>query len=66
MIAVTSALPREGKSTTALGLTRALATSGSRVILIDCDFRRSALNGMIGDPSAASPTCSRARPRSAR
>jgi exopolysaccharide transport family protein len=50
VIAVTSALPREGKSTTALGLTRALATSGSRVLLIDCDFRRSALNAMIGDP----------------
>jgi capsular exopolysaccharide synthesis family protein len=50
VIAVTSALPREGKSTTALGLTRALATSGSRVLLIDCDFRRSALNAMIGNP----------------
>jgi capsular exopolysaccharide synthesis family protein len=50
VIAVTSALPREGKSTTALGLARALATSGSRVLLIDCDFRRSALNAMIGDP----------------
>lgn len=50
VIALTSALPREGKSTTALGLTRALATSGSRVILIDCDFRRSALNAMIGNP----------------
>jgi succinoglycan biosynthesis transport protein ExoP len=50
VIAVTSALPREGKSTTALGLTRALATSGARVILIDCDFRRSALNNMIGNP----------------
>jgi polysaccharide biosynthesis transport protein len=50
MIAVTSALPREGKSTTALGLARAFATSGSRVLLVDCDFRRSALNAMIGDP----------------
>lgn len=50
VIAVTSALPREGKSTTALGLTRAFATSGSRVLLVDCDFRRSALNAMIGDP----------------
>jgi succinoglycan biosynthesis transport protein ExoP len=50
VIALTSALPREGKSTTALGLARALATSGSRTLLIDCDFRRSALNAMIGDP----------------
>ena len=50
VIAVTSALPREGKSTTALGLARAFATSGSRVLLVDCDFRRSALNAMIGDP----------------
>src|SRR5262249_8739836 len=28
----------------------AFATSGSRVLLVDCDFRRSALNAMIGDP----------------
>jgi capsular exopolysaccharide synthesis family protein len=50
VVAVTSALPREGKSTTALCLTRALALSGSSVLLLDCDGRRSGLNPLVGDP----------------
>lgn len=39
-IMVTSALEREGKSTTAANLAVALARSGQRVVLVDLDMRR--------------------------
>ncbi|HEX2800606.1 MAG TPA: exopolysaccharide transport family protein, partial [Phenylobacterium sp.] len=38
LIAITSAVPREGKSLTSLCLARTLALSGSRVVLVDCDL----------------------------
>lgn len=50
VIALTSALPREGKSTSSLCLARALAMSGSKVLLVDCDARRSGLNALVGQP----------------
>ena len=40
VILITSAIPGEGKSTTAAGLARALAFSGSSVALVEADLRR--------------------------
>jgi capsular exopolysaccharide synthesis family protein len=37
---VTSTGPREGKSSTVANLGRTLATSGDRVVIIDCDLRK--------------------------
>ena len=52
VLAITSALPREGKTTTALCFARSLALSGARVVAVDCDLRirsLSALAGMSGE-----------------
>lgn len=42
VVAITSAVPGEGKTTTAMGLARAMAAAGSKVLLIDADARRRA------------------------
>lgn len=48
LIALTSAVPREGKSLTSFCLARTLALSGSRVVLVDCDLRQRGASKLIG------------------
>ncbi|MGY2735434.1 GumC family protein [Sphingomonas sp. UYP23] len=40
VIAITSAMPREGKSTTSICLARTFVSSNMRTVLVDCDVRR--------------------------
>ena len=47
-IAITSAIPREGKSRTAANLAIALAAAGHPTVLIDCDFRHPAQHRLFG------------------
>ncbi len=51
VIALTSALPSEGKTTTALALARVMAMNGDRTIIVDADVRRAQLR-MITPTSA--------------
>jgi succinoglycan biosynthesis transport protein ExoP len=44
VIGITSALPNEGKSTIATSLAQLIATSGGRVVLVDCDLRNPSLS----------------------
>jgi uncharacterized protein involved in exopolysaccharide biosynthesis/Mrp family chromosome partitioning ATPase len=51
VVAMMSALPHEGKTTTTLALGRQCAESGSRVLIIDADMRRRALTAHLGQPT---------------
>jgi capsular exopolysaccharide synthesis family protein len=51
-IMVTSALPEDGKSSTAMNLAVVLAQSGRRVLLVDADLRRPRLHKVFGIDSA--------------
>lgn len=47
VVAVTSSLPGEGKTTTAICLARSAALRGGRVLVVDCDLRRRTVNRML-------------------
>lgn len=52
VIAVTSSLPGEGKTTTTFSLARTLATSGAKVVVVDCDLRQSAISQFLKEPAS--------------
>src|ERR1700682_3992796 len=47
-ILVSSAAPREGKTTTAINLGIIMAQAGPRVLIVDADFRRPSLHRLFG------------------
>lgn len=48
VVCVTSAVPDEGKTTTAVALARISALAGSKTIFVDCDLRRRAATHALG------------------
>jgi len=52
-VMVTSSLPGEGKTSTALALASLAAKSGQKVIVIDCDFRHPSVHDDLGYPNEA-------------
>ena len=52
-ILITSSVPGEGKSNVAVNLAITLADSGKRVVLVDCDMRKST----ISRPGHCGATC---------
>ena len=51
VVAVTSSLPGEGKTTSAICLARTLALSGKKVVLVDCDLRQHSVQRILTDQS---------------
>ena len=53
VLAVTSTLPNEGKSTLSTNLAQLMAHSGARVLLVDCDLRNPSLSRALVPGAAA-------------
>lgn len=53
VVQVTSAIPGEAKTTTALALARSSALSGVKTLLIECDLRRFNLHNRLGNPDGS-------------
>ncbi|HEY4344549.1 MAG TPA: polysaccharide biosynthesis tyrosine autokinase [Parvibaculum sp.] len=51
LILFTSALPSEGKTTTAVSFARGAAQAGLRVLLLDCDLRHPSIHKALGAPA---------------
>lgn len=49
VISITSSVPGEGKTTLSLWLARAMANSGKKTLLIDCDLRRPSVHHFFND-----------------
>jgi len=47
IVAITSALPGEGKTTAAACLARTIALQGHKVVIVDCDLRRASLSRLF-------------------
>jgi len=47
VVAITSALPDEGKTTISMCLARVAAMSGQRVCVVDCDLRKQSINDIV-------------------
>jgi capsular exopolysaccharide synthesis family protein len=47
-VALTSALPGEGKSAAAISLARVLGLGGAKVVVVDCDVRRGVIGRLAG------------------
>jgi Mrp family chromosome partitioning ATPase len=50
VVMVTSSLPEEGKTSLVVALGRMAAMDGTRVVVIDCDFRKAGIRAFFGDP----------------
>lgn len=48
VLAISSATPKEGASTVALGLARTMSAHGDRVVVVDCDLRGRTLTNSLG------------------
>lgn len=53
VIGITSALPKEGKTTTSIAVARVLASSGQKVLLVDADLRRRSVTTTVAPQAAA-------------